>query len=354
MTDKDLLSIVQPSDGWFAVLGIKGKDNVRQELVETREEVDVVVAKFVAQKRNVYFGVAKFETNKNRFKENVKALKAFWLDIDCGESKAEINPKTGRPDGYIDQTTGLNELKRFCKIIGLPKPLIVNSGRGIHVYWPLTESVTREEWEPVAERLRALCVIHNFHIDGKVFEVARVLRIPGTYNFKDEPPERVDVIGYAPPIEFETLKNLLGVQERSEVPPKRELTELAKSMMDSTISKFSKIMIRSASGTGCAQLLDCYENRESLSEPRWFDALSIAKFCVDKDKAIHKLSQGHQDYDPITTEQKIAHIGGPHSCAEFDKSNPGGCEGCPHKGKIKTPIQLGKEIVESGQSRPGG
>lgn len=95
MTDKDLLSIVQPSDGWFAVLGIKGKDNVRQELVETREEVDVVVAKFVAQKRNVYFGVAKFETNKNRLKENVKALKAFWLDIDCGESKAEINPKTG-------------------------------------------------------------------------------------------------------------------------------------------------------------------------------------------------------------------------------------------------------------------
>ena len=347
MTDKDLLSIVQPSDGWFAVLGIKGKDNVRQELVETREEVDVVVAKFVAQKRNVYFGVAKFETNKNRLKENVKALKAFWLDIDCGESKAEINPKTGRPDGYIDQTTGLNELKRFCKIIGLPKPLIVNSGRGIHVYWPLTESVTREEWEPVAERLRTLCVIHNFHIDGKVFEVARVLRIPGTYNFKDEPPERVDVIGYAPPIEFETLKNLLGVQERSEVPPKRELTELAKSMMDSTISKFSKIMIRSASGTGCAQLLDCYENRDSLSEPRWFDALSIAKFCVDKDKAIHKLSQGHQDYDPITTEQKIAHIGGPHSCAEFDKSNPGGCEGCPHKGKIKTPIQLGKEIVKA-------
>ena len=175
MTDKDLLSIVQPPDGWFAVLGIKGKDDVEQKLVATREEVNKAAAQFVADERNVYFGVAKFATNQNRKKPNVKGLQAFWLDIDCGESKVEVNPKTGRPEGYIDQTTGLQELQTFCKKIGLPRPLLVNSGRGIHVYWPLTREVTREEWEPVAERLRELCVLHNFHIDGKVFEVARVL-----------------------------------------------------------------------------------------------------------------------------------------------------------------------------------
>lgn len=345
MIEKDLLSIVQPPDGWFAVLGIKGEDDVRQKLVATREEVDATAQEFVADERNVYFGVAKFATNQNRKKPNVKGLKAFWLDIDCGESKVAINEKTGRPEGYIDQATGLQELQKFCKKIGLPRPLLVNSGRGIHAYWPLTREVTREEWEPVAERLRELCVLHNFHIDGKVFEVARVLRIPGTYNFKDNPPTLVEIISDAPPIEYETFRKILGVKEVTHEAPKRELTELAKAMMQNTTSSFRKIMMRGENG--CRQLLDAYQNRDILSEPRWFDALSIAKFCSDRDVAIHKMSQGHPDYDYSDTESKVIHIVGPHSCAEFERSNPGGCKGCPHQGKIKSPIVLGKEIVEA-------
>ena len=31
----------------------------------------------------------------------------------------------------------------------------------------------------------------------------------------------------------------------------------------------------------------------------------------------------------------------------FEKNNPNGCEGCPHKGRIKTPIQLGTEIAQA-------
>lgn len=347
MTDVDLLSIVQPPEGWFAVLGIKGKKDVRQELVATREEVDAVAEKFVSEKRNVYFGVAKYKTPDNRLKENVDMLKSFWLDIDCGEDKAEVNPKTGRPDGYVDQTAGLQKLQDFCKLIGLPKPLLVNSGRGIHVYWPLTRAVSRDEWEPVADRLRELCVIHNFYIDGSVFEVARVLRIPGTYNFKDDPPSQVEILSLASEIEYETFRDILGVKEVTQAPPKRELTELAKSMMVNSISSFRKIMIRSAKGTGCPQLLQAYEQRDNLSEPRWFDALSIAKFCEDRDDAIHKMSQDHPDYDYHDTEHKVRHIAGPHTCAEFEKNNPGGCEGCPHRNKIKSPIQLGKEILEA-------
>lgn len=343
MTDKDLLRAVQPPTGWFAVLGIKGENDVRQELVATREEVDRLVAKYVADARNVYFGVAKFTTDENRKKTNVKGLKAFWVDIDCGESKAQVNQKTGRPDGYVDQATGLRELQSFCKKIGLPRPLLVNSGRGLHAYWPLTSEVTREEWEPVAERLRALCVTHDFHIDGKVFEAARVLRVPGTYNFKDNPPTPVEIISDAKPVDFEYFCSLLGVKKPTPEPPKRELTELAKAMIQNTTSSFTKIMMRGESG--CRQLVAAYQERETLSEPRWFDALSIAKFCTDRDKAIHKISKDHPDYDYSTVEAKVTHIAGPHSCAEFERSNPGGCEGCPHKGKIKSPIMLGKEIA---------
>ena len=347
MTHIDLLDRVLAKDGWFAVVGIKGKKNVVQELVETRAELDQYVAKFLEEQREVYFGCSKYETGVNRTKDNVKSIKAFWMDIDCGESKAILNEKTNRPDGYIDQATGLEELKKFCHTIGLPRPLLVNSGRGIHVYWPLTEAISRAEWEPVAARLNELCVIHKFYVDASVFEAARILRVPGTFNFKDEPPKPVDVIADAPDVEYQTLKNILGVKEVTHVRPTQELSELAKAMMSNSTFKFGKIMMRSAKGEGCAQLLDCFQNQDTITEPRWFNALSIAHRCIDRATAIHKMSEKYPDYDPQDTEAKASHTEHAHSCATFEKNNPGGCDGCAWKGRIKSPIVLGKEIVRA-------
>ena len=148
-------------------------------------------------------------------------------------------------------------------------------------------------------------------------------------------------------MDFGELRKILGVKTQELTfldTPKRELSELAKSLQENETSRFAKIIRRSLKGTGCQQLLDCYENRANLSEGRWFDALSVAKFCGDQDTAIHTLSEGHPDYDPIKTLHKIRHIVGPHTCEVFERSNPGGCEGCSHMGKIKSPITLGREV----------
>ena len=344
----DLLDAVRPKDGWFCVVGIKGR-SVVQKLVRTREEVDDQTAEFVADGRNAFFAVAKFLTGEDRKKDNVQSLKAFWLDIDCGPTKAEVNEKTGRPDGYATQEDGLVALEEFCELIGLPKPILVNSGRGIHVYWALTEEVTREQWEPVASRLRELCFTHDLYVDPAVFEVARILRVPGTLNFKDDPAKPVSVVQEADPIDFNELRDILGVEDKVETLPKRELTALGQQFADASINKFSKIMVRSGKGDGCQQLLSCYEDRETLAEPRWFNALSVAKFCVDKDSAIHKLSSDHPDYNPNDVEHKIKHILGPHTCEKFEENNPGGCDSCPFKGKIKSPIVLGREIEKASE-----
>ena len=348
MTNIDLLNRVLAEDGWYAVLGIKGK-SVIQKLVQTREEVIETSEKFVAEKRDVYFGCSKFETSDNRTKDNVKAIKAFWIDLDCGVSKAEVNEKTGRPDGYIDQATALQEFKKFCQTVGLPKPILVNSGRGIHAYWPLSAPVTRAEWEPVANRLNELCVIQKLYVDASVFEAARVLRIPGTFNFKDEPPKPVEVIDMsAGDVQYEDIKNILGVSEKAFQPKvTQELSELQKAMAANTTFKFGKIMMRSAKGEGCAQLLHCYQNQDSISEPLWFSALSIAHRCTDRETAIHKISDQHSDYSPEDTEAKASHTEFAHTCSTFEKHNPGGCEGCPWKGRIKSPINLGREVVKA-------
>ena len=349
MTNIDLLQRVQSPDGWFVVLGLKNGKYANQQIVETRLEFDALVQEYLDNKWDVYFGVAKYaEYKKKEFrkKENVKDLKAFWVDLDCGEAKAEINPKTGRPDGYIDQATGLQALQKFCKTIGLPKPLLVSSGRGIHAYWPLSLPVTRDAWEPVANRLNELAVIHNLYVDASVFEVARVLRVPGTFNFKDNPPNPITVLSDTNDVDYETFKNILGVKEEAFQPTQRkELSELQKAMMANTASRFSKIMMRSAKGEGCAQLLYQYQNQNSVTEPMWFNALSIAQQCVDRDVAIHKISEGYNGYDFEDTERKASHTKFPQRCSYFEKQNPGGCDGCKFKGRIGSPIVLGKEVI---------
>lgn len=332
----DLLSAVQPEGGWFAIVGISAS-GTKQKLVQTRGEADEYIQRFLDRSDNVFFGVAKYANGDSRKKDNVQAIKALWADIDCGPTK-----------DYPDQQVAFAALQAFCKSTGLPRPIVVNSGRGLHVYWPLAEEVTREEWEPLSNRLKEVCDTQGLKADPSCFEAARILRVPGTSNFKGDEPLPVTVLCTGKPTPAATLRDILGVKQSYALPaafaPRRKLSPLAQTLKDNLDSSFAKIMTRK---DGCAQLTACYEERATLSEPRWFAALSVAKFCEDKDAAVHKLSADHPDYDPADTAQKIEHIKGPHTCAEFEKHNPGGCEGCPHLGKIKSPIMLGRVLVEA-------
>ena len=353
MENFDLLRYVQPEEGYICVLGLSD-DYPKQRLVATYEEAYSVADSFVKAGRNAFFAVARFKTPDNRKQENVASLKAFWLDIDCGPTKAQINPETGIPFGYIDQKTGLKTLLQFCDTVGLPIPTIVNSGRGLHVYWVLDKPIPPDQWGMVAARLRAVCATQQLYVDANVFETARVLRIPGTPNFKDTPPKTVEVIKVSEPMSFEVFCTVLGVDPEAQPALRgaRRMSTLGKMLQENVESSFSKIMVRSAKGDGCAQLLSCYVERETLAEPRWFDALSVAKFCCDADESIQRMSEGHPDYDPASVEKKIEHIVGPHTCDVFERNNPGTCKGCPHLGKIKSPILLGKEIRRHEQGEP--
>ena len=351
MQQPDLLTLVQPAEGWFAITGIKGTGknaDVRQELVATREEADALIEQFVQAGRNVFFGVAKYKTGDNRKKENVLGLKAFWLDVDCGPSKAEPNPKTGRPDGYVDQKAGLEALMGFCKTVGLPTPTLVNSGGGIHAYWPLEEVASRRDWEAVAERFKEVCRTQNFYVDNAVFEVARILRVPGTFNFKEEEPRPVEFIHVGKPTTLDTMRAALGVKKQASIfDDDFEMTPRQKAMMSGVGYNFKKIMQRTAKGDGCNQLLHAYQHRDSITYHEWFYALSVAAMCEDADKAVHMMSDGHPDYDPETVDRKVATIKKATSCAKFRSVNPDLCEGCPHLDKIMGPKELGKVVKES-------
>lgn len=335
----DLISRVQDEGGYFALLGLKDSKPTKQEFYIGRDDFNARIFVLSKQGYNVFFGVAKYQSDSNRTKSNVGTLKAVWVDLDCSDEKAEAKV------GYRTQAEAVLALKTFCRTVGMPKPIVVDSGYGIHAYWEFTTAISRLEWEPIACRLKDVCKTQGLLVDAAVFDAARVLRVPGTINYKHGGEKPVRVLCDGETIAVEALKKLLGVRESP--PPKAPLSPLQQSLQDNMEFSFTKIMVRSLHDEGCHQLRDQALKPNLVSEPSWFDAISVAARCKDRDKAIHLISQGHDEYDAERTEQKANNSTYPHTCSTFEDNNPGGCEGCTWRGKIKSPISLGREIKES-------
>ena len=347
MAKIDLLAHVLPTgEGWYCLMGMKKNGLPQQLFVETLSEVEVVVNRFLADNRDAYFGCAKVQEAGNRKKANIAHFKAFWLDLDCGAEKP-----------FPTQQAAITRLKQFCDENTLPKPTLVNSGRGIHVYWTLTDSIDKTKWCAVAERLKELCDEQKFEVDSSVIsDAARILRIPETLNFKDiENPLPVSLLYIGEHSKYEDLRALLNVSsnavESKPFIPSRP-NELTLMLLGNKVSKFKTIVEKTAAGRGCQQIANAILNQATLEEPLWRAILSIANVCEDRDVAIHKVSKGHPDYDSNEANEKARLTKGPYTCATFEKLYRAGCADCPLKGKIKSPIVIGQEIAVSTEPEP--
>lgn len=344
----EFLSLVLPplqTGENYCVFGIKvvdEKDVVNQRFVKTVEDISTRSDELMSEGYNVFFGMAKFgDAKEGRTATNAIALKSFFIDLDCGE---------GKP--YATLADGLQALKSFCLATGLPRPTTVKSGLGAHLYWVLDTPLSRREWKPFAERLKEIAVEKGFDIDLAVpADAARILRVPETTHVKDPTnPIPVEILYVAPVLigtKYHELlapsDDILKMLDKAEF--KRPMDAATLALMGSSQSRFKTIIMKSAEGKGCNQLLHIYENQATIDEPLWRGGLSIAQQCVDRDNAIHNLSKKHPEYSAQDTENKANETKGPYTCETFKKLNPGGCKDCTLK--ITSPIQLGKEIVEA-------
>ena len=113
------------------------------------------------------------------------------MDFDCGAEK-ESDGK-----GYLTKENAEQALNQFCDKFALPKPnYIVDSGNGLHMYWTMSDLVERTIWQAAASKLKALTTADNLKVDdSRTADIASVLRIPGTFNNKNETPKPVKLVG---------------------------------------------------------------------------------------------------------------------------------------------------------------
>lgn len=341
------LSLVLPEEGtgWYCIGSYKKGTTPRQDFAETIEGAEKLIQSVLDEKRDVYFGVSKFITNENRKAINAGWVKAFYLDLDCGQKYADEGK------GYLTQAEALAELKRFCAELKLPKPNVVNSGNGIHASWALTETLLKDDWKATAELLKRQAVQRGLLTDpSKVTDLAMVLRIPDTLNFKSEPPKPVTWVSQSAPVDPAEFKKLIseGLENLGldlTKAPRRPMDETTRALLGNYTSNFSEIM----KAKSCAQLMHMYRNQATIEEPLWRAGLSVAWACEDAETAIHKMSEKHPQYSARETLLKAESTSGPYKCETIENLNPGGCDGCPHKGKLTSPIQLYKKIAKASE-----
>jgi hypothetical protein len=114
-----------------------------------------------------------------RFDTNIAGCKNLYMDVDV------------KKDGYASTADAAKAMKEFIKWAGLPFPtIIVLSGTGgFHVYWTLNVIFEKKEFRRMAGQLVAAALEFGLLFDQNcTSDPTRLLRIPGTWNFKDLQP----------------------------------------------------------------------------------------------------------------------------------------------------------------------
>jgi hypothetical protein len=188
---KRFLSTILPDNGICFIANKAGRGFTHHPC-HTVDDMVQLALQIDTQGRDVFFACASYQQetyigddgkNHQRTKENAGWVKSFFLDIDCGPDKA------AKGTGYATINDALVALLSFVDAVGLPKPMIVFSGGGLHVYFLLIETISKEQWIPVAEQLKALThcsAVRLLADDARTSDIASILRPVGTHNYKPE------------------------------------------------------------------------------------------------------------------------------------------------------------------------
>lgn len=285
------------------------------------------------------------ESNRNR-------AKSLWVDIDCGEDKAAKN------DGYLTKRDAALALMAFCKRFDFPKPLVVDSGNGVHGYWPMTKALKPEVWQKLADALKTAAIKSGLLIDRKcTSDFARILRPVGTTNRKGAPKPVVaknDAPEYDPQDLAARLKAILaevgGNVVETFIDRPAYLADSAALNEDLTAHAAPTIPSSAVEvANHCKQVAMMRDTKGDVGYEHWRGVIGIIKHCEEGIDLAHEWSEereatGHAQVDVETKYNTWSSSA--TTCEFFSQSNPTGCEGCQYKGKIKSPIVLGRYVPE--------
>jgi hypothetical protein len=299
------------------------------------------------EKENIYFaiGVQGQQPHRGRGKQaGVIALPGLWADIDVlGPNHVATNlPPT------------LEDAWKIIQAVPFKPTVVVYSGGGVQPHWLFREPMetATDKDRRAANRLSkgfqgllaGVAAGNGWSIDNTA-DICRLLRVPGTYNRKQETPVLVqyEVIEGGQrynPSDFEELVNL-------EADPELK-AHVQGAAPENPSGEFLRVLAE------CPWMHHCKDDAARLPEPEWYRMLSIVGRCRNGSRIAHDMSHAYPKYSAAETEEKLRQAmgaAGPATCTfiENDLGQKQFCSQCRHHNKVKSPIVLGMQE----RARPG-
>jgi len=234
------------------------------------------------------------------------------------------------------------------------------SGNGVHVIFDLQEKdwfLSTDRFKDLRAHYKAVCVdlsvklvaagFTGARVDEKIFDAARILRLPGTKNIKGENVTKACVVrvsdGALLPLTISEVSGLakLGAGE---------------SVSLRAVSAYPPADTEAIRGPGgCGFIRYAEENQQSISEPEWYAYISVmSRISKEHTKCVELIHEGsrlHPGYSAQDTDNKIEHAlqFGPRTCkGVHDVWEGSKCRECPHFGKVVTPLLIrGENFIET-------
>lgn len=333
VTLAEFYGAVLPASGLYTLFSVPRRKHVWVD----RFDLLVCATERVADEADWYFAVGAF-SKRERKQEFCEAKRCFYLDIDAGDKKYARDPE----GAYRTFEDARDAAYAFIRATKLTPTFIISSGEGLHLYYALDADVPPAHWNPVAKALGAFAARQGLKVDRScTTDSARVLRpIGALHNNGKRVTSLFKKVG--------PIWNLAALSERVAILPAPEPALLAPTrakrkvndavlMWEPTPTSAFKVAEK------CAALREVAAAKGDVQEPLWRAMLGVVKFSVEGLDAAHEWSRGHDSYDPAETEEKFNRYAGtgPTTCETFGRLTKA-CEGCEHRGKITSPMQLGR------------
>ncbi len=294
------------------------------------EKAALLAGKYGA-KTNTFFGVGlRKKALKNGFRggeKDILCVTALYADIDI---KGNAHAQTSLP-------SSVDEARDFLHGLKIKPSIIVNSGNGIHSYWLLDKPFvieTEEDRKHISSIFKGFgkyvngeAKKHGWKIDS-VYDLARILRVPGTINHK------------------------LGTGAKCEVTESHDVRHSISEFMQ-FIYSHDKVSSISKTAQGVEKVVEkcefikyCKDNAEHLPEPLWHAMITNLAPLKDSKSAIHEFSRVYPKYNFDETDRKIQRAiqeNKPHTCKYIRENLNFDCgKNCP----VKAPIVYGLPSFE--------
>lgn len=274
----------------------------------------------------------------------VGALPGFWLDLDvAGGAHAK----------EAAQLPTMEQAKLLLENAPWQPTITVQTGGGFHAYWLLREPWVLDTPELNQAAQLASRNVHRYFIDaGRAMNVHidntspinQVLRPPGTLNHKYPSPFKVVVqdVDVTRRYTVEEIKAGLPAQAVSTDHSATVIYLPGTLPMEDDFPPANLELIEQH----CPYMAHCKADAATLIETEWFAQATIVARCQDGEQLFHGRSAPHPGYNPNEAQAKLdqARKYGPRTCVSIRRDlGFTGCDSCPYRDHVKSPIRLGDE-----------